>query len=183
MGGWGVRTASGKSRVDLHVSCVLLQTSAEYRCEASNWAGRRNATVSVDVLDTNVTAYCRPDGEWPLTGAGKSASAECPKNRSTSYASRACVLTASNVTEWQTADYSRCTPEDLNRITVTVSIPSAHRGYRDLGRVLPVFGFGLCCVVSGRALALGATNERIRFRRYGRRPVIADEADHPLRSP
>lgn len=89
-------------------------------CEASNWAGRRNATVFVEVLDTNVTAYCTADGVWPLTGAGKSASVECPKNRSTSYASRTCVLTADNVTEWQMSDYSRCTPDDLNKITINV---------------------------------------------------------------
>lgn len=97
------------------------QSSAEYRCEASNWAGRRNATVFVEVLDTNVTAYCKEDGVWPLTGAGKSASVECPKNRSTSYASRTCVLTADNVTEWQTSDYSHCTPDELNKITLNVS--------------------------------------------------------------
>lgn len=100
---------------------IFTQTSAVYMCEASNRAGKRNATVDVEVLDTNVTAFCEPDGVWPLTGAGKTASVECPKNRSTSYAFRACVLTANNVTEWQTADYSGCTPEDLGKITINVS--------------------------------------------------------------
>ncbi|VVC31655.1 Hypothetical protein CINCED_3A008111 [Cinara cedri] len=95
-----------------------ITSSVEYRCEASNWAGRRNATIFVEVLDTNVTAYCPADGVWPLTGAGKSASVECPKNRSTGYASRTCVLTASNVTEWLTADYARCAPDDLSKITM-----------------------------------------------------------------
>lgn len=95
-----------------------ITSSAEYRCEASNRAGRRNATVSVDVLNTRVMAHCVADGVWPLTGAGKSASSECPKNRSTSYASRTCVLTAANRTEWQKADYSRCAPDDLNKITM-----------------------------------------------------------------
>uniref|UniRef100_A0A2S2QQX5 Notch 2 N-terminal-like protein n=1 Tax=Sipha flava TaxID=143950 RepID=A0A2S2QQX5_9HEMI len=94
-----------------------ITSSSEYVCEASNRAGRRNATVSVEVLDTNLTAHCAADGVWPLTGAGKAASVECPKNRSTSYASRTCVLTADNVTEWQTADYSRCPPDDLGKIT------------------------------------------------------------------
>lgn len=100
---------------------MRVQSSVEYRCEASNWAGRRNATVFVEVLDTNVTAYCAADGVWPLTGAGKSASVECPKNRSTGYASRTCVLTAGNVTEWLTADYARCAPDDLGKITMNVS--------------------------------------------------------------
>jgi len=100
---------------------ILPQSSAEYRCEASNRAGRRNATVYVDVLNTDVMAHCVADGVWPLTGAGKSASMECPKNRSTSYASRTCVLTAANRTEWQKADYSRCAPDDLNKITMSVS--------------------------------------------------------------
>lgn len=104
----------------MHIS----QSSAEYRCEASNRAGRRNATVYVDVLNTNVMAHCMADGVWPLTGAGKSASSECPKNRSTSYASRTCVLTAANRTEWQKADYSRCAPDDLNKITMNVSTQS-----------------------------------------------------------
>jgi len=100
----------------------ILQSSAEYRCEASNRAGSRNATVYVDVLNTNVMAHCDADGVWPLTGAGKSASSECPKNRSTSYASRTCVLTAANQTEWQKADYSGCAPDDLSKITMIVSI-------------------------------------------------------------
>lgn len=99
---------------------IYLQSSAEYRCEASNRAGRRNATVYVDVLNTKVMAHCVADGVWPLTGAGKTASLECPKNRSTSYASRTCVLTAANRTEWQKADYSRCAPDDLNKITMNV---------------------------------------------------------------
>ncbi|XP_027846622.2 uncharacterized protein LOC114126804 [Aphis gossypii] len=95
-----------------------ITSSAEYRCEASNRAGSRNATVYVDVLNTNVMAHCDADGVWPLTGAGKSASSECPKNRSTSYASRTCVLTAANRTEWQKADYSGCAPDDLSKITM-----------------------------------------------------------------
>lgn len=115
-----------KTRVIIR-TLVWLQSSSEYMCEASNRVGRRNATVFVEVLDTNVTAYCLADGVWPLTGAGKSASVECPKNRSTSYASRTCVLTADNVTEWQTADYSRCPQDDLNKITMNVSIPSGGR--------------------------------------------------------
>ncbi|XP_025208811.1 uncharacterized protein LOC112604131 [Melanaphis sacchari] len=95
-----------------------ITSSAEYRCEASNRAGRRDATVYVDVLNTNVMAHCAADGVWPMTGAGKSASSECPKNRSTNYASRTCVLTAANRTEWQKADYSGCAPDDLNKITM-----------------------------------------------------------------
>lgn len=118
------RSSTARNRSVSLISFFLFysQSSAEYRCEASNWAGRRNATVFVEVLNTNLTAYCDPDGVWPLTGAGKSASVECPKNRSTSYASRTCVLTADNVTEWQTADYSGCTPDDLNKITINVSV-------------------------------------------------------------
>ncbi|XP_050536407.1 uncharacterized protein LOC126902823 [Daktulosphaira vitifoliae] len=106
---------------DLHRGGIILhvkniQRSERYTCEVTCPAGNKKEHTDIFVLNTTTTAFCDPDGVWPLTMAGTLASIDCPK-RLMNYATRYCELKAPNYTEWHAANYSACVPHYLRKVT------------------------------------------------------------------